>query len=298
MRLARFGTILCVLCACLIGVWLVAKKFDWPGAPEATYPIPRHIEYSFTLQNKTNRLVKQAEFWTYAPVKQTATQTCVKLKTSHPYQLISDDLGNQILHFTFHDLPPYATKIITIKADLMLSDTPNRLSIEDLSTYLEAEKYCESNDPEVTRLAARLKAPKSEKTAESIFRWVAGNVQYTGYLKNARGALYALRNKKGDCTEFMYLFAALCRANNIAARGIGGYVSNENAILKPNDYHNWVEFHDEGIWEIADPQKRIFMQYPSQYIAMRVIGESPMNPMGDYQRFRFAGDGLKVKMNG
>ena len=295
MRLAKFGII---ICACLGCIWIIAEKNDWLGSPKAHYTIPRHIQYSFTLQNTTNRLVREAEFWTYAPVKQTPTQQCVKLEASHPFQLVSDDLGNQILHFTFKNLPPYGTKIITIEADLLLSDTSNPMPVKDLTAYLQAEKYCESDNPEISRLAKKLKTPKPVKTAENIFRWVAGNVQYTGYLRNSRGALYALRNKKGDCTEFMYLFAALCRANNIPARCIGGYVCQKNAVLKPNGYHNWVEFCDGGVWNIADPQRNVFLEHPSKYIAMQVIQESSTNPMGDYYRFRFAGDGVKAKMNG
>jgi hypothetical protein len=47
----------------------------------------------------------------------------------------------------------------------------------------------------------------------------------------------------------------------------------------------------------ADPQKKIFTQNQSDYIVMRVIGESSKNPMGKFHRFRFEGDRLSVKMN-
>jgi transglutaminase-like putative cysteine protease len=295
MRLAKLGII---ICACLLCIWITATTYHWLGTPKAHHTIPRHIQYNFTLQNTTNRLVKEAELWTYGPLKQTPTQQCVKLEASHPFQLILDELGNQILHFTFKNLPPYGSKIITIEADLLLSDSSNPMPVKDTTAYLRAEEYCESDDPEISRLAKKLKGPKPVKTAENIFRWVAGNMEYTGYLREPRGALYALKKKKGDCTEFMYLFAALCRANNIPARCIGGYVCQKNAVLKPNGYHNWVEFFDGGVWNIADPQRNVFMQIPSQYIAMQVIGESPKNPMGNYCRLRCAGDGLKVKMKG
>ncbi|HUT69837.1 MAG TPA: transglutaminase domain-containing protein [Desulfatiglandales bacterium] len=297
MRAAKVGLISCG-CILFLFILMLTKGREWLGSQKVSYTIPRHIQYGFTLQNKTNRLVKEAEFWTYAPVKQTPTQQCVHLEASHPFQVISDDLGNQILQFTFKNLPPYATKIITIEADLLLSDRPNPMQVKDLSAYLRAEKYCESDNPEISRVAKELKGSKPVVTAENIFRWVAGNMEYTGYLRNSRGALYALRDKKGDCTEFMYLFAALCRANNIPARCIGGYICPENAVLKPNGLHNWVELRDNGVWNIADPQRNVFMQDPSHYIAMQVISESPQNPMGDYYRLRFAGDGLRVKMNG
>jgi transglutaminase-like putative cysteine protease len=285
----------CVLLVC--GLILV-KVFDWHFGAESTYVIPRRIHYSFTLQNRTSRIIKGAEFWTYAPVKHTPTQQCMSVNASQPFQVIMDDQGNQILYFTFSTLPPYTTKIIAIEAELLLSDTPNRVPETDLLSYLQEERYCESGSPEIARLAKRLQGADPLKTAENIFRWVASSLRYSGYVRNPRGALYALRNKTGDCTEFMYLFAALCRANNIPARGIGGYVVRENAVLKPNGYHNWAEFYHDGVWRIADPQRNRFMQHQSHYLAMQVLSQSPENPMGKYHRFRCANESLTAKMNG
>ncbi len=285
-------------CVLLVGVFIVVKVYDRHFGAKSTYVIPRHIQYSFTLQNRTSRIIKGVEFWTYAPVKHTPTQQCMSVNASQPFQVILDDQGNQILYLTFHALPPFTTRIITIEAELLLSDTPNRISEKDLRASLQEERYCESGNPEIAGLAKSLQGPDPLKTAENIFRWVASSVRYSGYIRNPRGALYALRNKKGDCTEFMYLFAALCRANNIPARGIGGYLVRENAVLKPNAYHNWAEFYHDGVWRIADPQRKIFMQHQSHYIAMQVLAQSPENPMGNFHRFRYAGEGLKVKMNG
>jgi len=301
-KLSLRRIILCIAggCLCVVLTWAVAQRFrsGVPPPPAVEYTDPRQVRYGFTLQNTTNRLLETAEFWAYAPVKQTSTQRCVNIEASHPYQLTVDDLGNQVLHFTFHNLPPYATKVLSIKADLLVSDTPNQTTIVDFQNYLQAEKYCESDDPEIAQLAETLKAPESLKTAENTFRWVASNVKYTGYSGDPRGALRTLRSKEGDCTEFMYLFTASCRANDIPARGIGGYVCSKNTVLKPSDYHNWAEFYEGGAWRIADPQKEIFKQNQSRYIAMRIISESATNPMGEFSRFRFEGDGLKVKMNG
>ncbi len=283
---------------CVVLSWVILKKYrDVLNFSEIDYSMTRQIRYGFILQNTTNRLLKHAEFWTYAPVKQTSTQRCIHLEASHPYQLILDDWGNQILHFTFNNLPPYATRILTIKAGLKLSDKPNPISIENRQCFLQAEKYLEIDSPQLAEFAKKFKDRKPIEIAKNIFRWVSGNIQYAGYVRNDRGALYALRNKQGDCTEYMYLFTALCRANHIPARGIGGYVYSKNTVLKPSDYHNWGEFYEDGAWRIADPQKRVFMKKSSHYIAMRVIGVSPKNPMGDFHRFRYAGNGLKVKMN-
>jgi hypothetical protein len=295
MRRAKYITI---TCACLLAVWIIAEIYFWLASPRASYTIPRHIRYSFTLRNTTNRLLKGIEFWTYAPVRQTATQQCARLDASHPYQLFLDDLGNQILRFTFGEFAPYATKVITIEVDLLLADSPNSTQVKNLAGYLQADPYCESDDQEISALAKQLQEAKAIETAENIFRWVAGHTHYAGYLKEPRGARYALKQRRGDCTEFMYLFAALCRASKIPARGIAGYVCRENALLHPGDYHNWVEFYADGVWKIADPQGKGFLVHPSHYIAMQVLGKASKSPLNGHHRFRCSAVGVEVTMEG
>lgn len=283
---------------CLVIIWAIKVTTDKRADLDSkSYSIPRQVQYNFTLRNKTNRSIKKAEFWTYAPVKQTSTQLCDNIESSHPYQMIYDELGNQVLHFTVNDIPPYATKIIQIKARVLLSDKPVPATVKDIKPYLKAEKYIESDDPNIFNTAKKLDASNNLKTAENIFNWVAGNVQFIGYIKKERGALYALSNKKGDCTEFMYLFTALCRAVKIPARCIGGYIAKESSILKPGYYHNWAEFYEDGAWRISDPQNKVFMKENSNYIAMRIIKRPQDNPMLKFNRFRVHGEGLEVKMN-
>ncbi|MGE5838523.1 MAG: transglutaminase-like domain-containing protein [Deltaproteobacteria bacterium] len=283
--------------ALAFGLILVVSFCD-PIPRKAAYPIPRQIQYSFTLQNRTNQTLKNAEFWAQAPVKETANQRCECLEVSHPYQLQSDEHGNQTLYFNLPEIPPFATVIISVQAFLSLSDTPNELPASDLNSYLHPEPFCESDAPEITRLAATLRSGKLMDTVDRIFNWVTSNVQYAGYIRNERGALYALKNKQGDCTEFMYLFAALCRASQIPSRTVGGYVCSGNTVVKPGDYHNWAEFFDGKRWRIADPQRKILMKETSNHIAMQVIADKARNPMAGFQRFRFFGEGLKVKMDG
>jgi transglutaminase-like putative cysteine protease len=266
--------------------------------PEASYPIQRQIQYSFTLQNFSNQALKNAEFWAHAPVKQTANQKCELLEVSHPHQLLSDEHGNQTLYFRLPEMPAFGTVIVSVKASLALADTANRMSDIKPKAYLKPEPFCESGAPEIARLAAGFSSGKPVVAAEEIFNWVAANIRYAGYLRNERGALYALKNRQGDCTEFMYLFAALCRAREIPARNIGGFVCTGNTVVKPGEHHNWVEFFDGKVWRLADPQRKGWMPDGPRYIAMRVIGETANDPMAGFQRFRFNGEGLKVKMNG
>ena len=289
--------IIIVLYVIAISIQPFASGLDTRANTDPDDFTPVHIQYSFIIKNSTNRLVENAQLWTYAPVKQTAIQKCLRIKSSFPYQLIIDDQDNQILHFTFPHFAPFATKTIAIEADLLLSFKPDPITLKNLNPYVRAEKYCESNNPKIIHFAQQFQSENVIRTAMNVFQWVSRNLQYAGYLKNVRGALYALTSKTGDCTEYMYLFSALCRANDIPTRCIGGYICTENTILTVDEYHNWAEFYGDGTWQISDPQKGVFMQHASHYVAMRIIAESPDNPMGEYNQFRFSGEGLKVKMN-
>lgn len=263
----------------------------------STYPISRQVKYGFTLRNTTSRVIPKAEFWTYAPVKNTSTQLYVGLKSSHPYEFVTDAFGNQVLHYTFNNFPPHGTKILTITADLMLSNGPNLAEESDLKAFLRPEKYVESDHPEIVKIAGELKAFTTTKTVENVFGWLKKTVKYDGYSSRPQGALYAFSHKKGDCTELMYLFAAFCRANDIPVRCMGGYVCKGNMMLKPNRYHNWPEYYHKGRWHLADPRNNKFRQHSADYIAMKVIAKSTEGEFPRFERYRCKGRGLTAKMN-
>jgi transglutaminase-like putative cysteine protease len=285
-------------CLALSLVIIAILVFDFlhPPVPSLAYPIERQIKYAFTLQNRTNRPIDNVEFRIPAPLLRTSTQRRFYVETTHAYLLDGDSSGNQTLCFNFPTFPPFASKIIAIKAGLRVSARPNQSKVPDVDSYLKSEKHMESDDPDIRRLALKLKAPKKEKTSENIFKWITENIRYAGYLRNTRGARYALVHKQGDCTEFACLFVALCRANDIPARCMGGYICRRNTVLNPSDYHNWAEFHLNGAWRLADPQNRIFMKNHEDYIAMRIIHESK-DRENSFHRFWFRGTGLKVRMN-
>lgn len=261
------------------------------------YTIPRTVRYGFSINNTSNILIKNGIFKTYAPVKKTAFQTCNNIAASHHFSIKDDIFGNRILVFNLGPIPPYGSKIINITAELLLSNTPNSLPEKDLNIWLKPEKYIESDNQKIIKTAYYIKGATTEKTAEKILNLVADHITYSGYIKNARGALYAFKEKKGDCTEYMYLFTALARAAGIPSRGIGGYVVTGNTILNSAGYHNWSEFYDHGKWQVADPQKRVFMKNGNTYIAMKIMTPREKSSKTHFERFYIEGKGLTVKMN-
>jgi len=281
MKYAAF--LLLISMACIVPV----------SASSAKGGIPRLIEYSFTVKNATNHLIPKAEFLTYAPAQQTATQKCVNITASQPYEPTEDDGGNKIITFKLKDMPPFSQRVITIKTNLLLSKEPESISVKKklFKTYLLPAEYIESTDPHITKLAETLKNKKPENTVQNIAKWINDNVKYIGYVRNRHGALYALTNKSGDCTEFADLFTALCRADGIETRRISGYVCKENMILKPFEYHDWAEYYCNGRWHVSDIQSQPGNNY--DHIAFHI--ESGNNK--DFDRFKVFPEGIQAEMN-
>ncbi len=282
------------LWTCAVAIFLpVAAAWAGEAAPAAS--AERYIRYGFTVQNTTGQLVPEAELWVCAPLKETSTQRLLDVKASQSYERQTDDLGNHLLRFVFSNVPPYAVRIATVEATLALSAEPVPLAVETAS-WLKSGPLFEYEAEDFDRLAPEFPAGASEQTARAIYDWVRGHLQDAGYDGMDRGALYALVQKKGDCTEYATLFVALCRRAGIPARAMGGYVVSQNAILNPAAFHNWAEYYLDGRWHVADPQTGAFNEKADPYVATRVLGESD-SPLGNFARFRCIGDGMKAEMN-
>ncbi len=297
----QFWTI-CLLLAVAIAS-LTGCTVGGDALPEGTTPavsIQRRIAYGSTVENLTGRAVRGAELWVRAPVKRTATQRCDRIETSQPHELLTDGLGNQVLRFTFGTIPPYGSRLITIRASLFLSDTPGPMEAAELRRFLQPEPWIESGEAPIIRLIQTIKGRHGHSGPGEIFRWITENIASAGYTRGDRGALHCLAQRRGDCTEQACLFAALCRAAGIPARVVGGWVCEEDRVLSAADHHDWAEVHGAGVWHVADPQGRVLMTKPSRYIAMHIRG-GPDEPgrigMTGFRRFRIVGEGLKAWMH-
>lgn len=291
----------CFIILAIIAFFIPGESYSFSSPDKSfqrtSHQLSRHIRYAYTIENRSPNVARDVHFWTYAPVKVTPTQICTKISSSNHYELITDEYQNQILHYVFDFIPPYGSKRITVDVDLVFSKTPNQSSPDNLEEYLLPERFIECDNREIRTLAQQLHKNHLMGTVESIFHWIVENMSSPGYLHNERGALYALQNQKGDCTEYMYLFVALCRAEGIPARCLGGYICSQNSILKSNQYHNWAEFYFQGSWRIADPHKNTFLENHSDYVAFHVMKSSPANPISGFSRFHVRGKGLHVWMD-
>lgn len=125
--------------------------------------------------------------------------------------------------------------------------------------YVQPEELVQSDSPEIVSKAQSITQGIMDihDKVSKIYGFVTSHVRYS-HEEQERGALWALKNGTGDCSEYSYLFVALCRAAGIPARlnvGFGFRPSEENTT----DGHMWAEYYLQNYgWVPVDPTWHIF----------------------------------------
>ncbi|TYR31756.1 transglutaminase domain-containing protein [Sphingobacterium phlebotomi] len=206
-----------------------------------------------------------------------------------------EEHGDRFAEFELDSISESISIQISAAIDLWCNDfsAPKSVTVHDsLDAFLSAEKYIECDNDLIVQQAVKLKNHKSDlKTIRNIHAFVHKNLKYSGYNPKDVGAVAALQNLNGDCTEFADLFVALCRANKIPARVVEGYKTENISMAQ----HNWAEvFLPEFGWRIVDPTISSFQQLDNAYI--KLSSNRHLNALNGYHFFSYVyrGDPIKV----
>lgn len=151
---------------------------------------------------------------------------------------------------------PAATNRIALSFHAALQASPATgpfLLARPATNDLRAEKFIESNDREILRLALTLSGRTDEQRARAALAVVTNRLAEGDYDPEDRGAAETLKRGKGDCTDFADLYVALCRAAGIPARTVQGFLMTPP---RPDDTrrHDWAEVWLRGRgWVHVDP---------------------------------------------
>ena len=186
----------------------------------------------------------------------------------HP-KIFNDDSGNTYACWDNLVIEPGTS--FSVKIDYYLLSFSFRVRIDPKLTtdyeknsylyieYTQPEELAQSNAPEIISQAASLTKgiTNTHEKVSRIYSFVTSHVQYARQ-EYERGALWALENRTGDCSEFSYLFVALCRAAGIPARIQAGF-GFRSTSEKIQDGHMWAEyFLQNGGWIPVDPTWKLF----------------------------------------
>ena len=115
--------------------------------------------------------------------------------------------------------------------------------------YLLPSRYCQSD--KLGGLASSIigTTPHNHHQVARIRTWVHDNITYErGSSDSSTSALETANTRRGVCRDFAHLGIALCRAINVPARMVVGFVHN----LDPMDMHAWFEAFIGGRWYTFD----------------------------------------------
>jgi len=134
--------------------------------------------------------------------------------------------------------------------------------------FTQPEPLVQSDNPQIIQLARNLTGNSDGLHGKvlAVYNFVVNYLRYQ-VQDEERGALWALENGVGDCSEFSYLFVALCRAAGIPARIQAGFAFH-NAGESLADGHMWAEYYLENYgWIPVDPTWKQFDALDSKHFS-------------------------------
>jgi transglutaminase-like putative cysteine protease len=120
---------------------------------------------------------------------------------------------------------------------------------DDVLHYTLPSRYCQSD--QLGNLASQIteNVEPGYDQAEAIRCWIFENVRYEyGTSDASTSAVDTAKTRVGVCRDFTHLGISLCRALNIPARMVVGYLYQ----LDPMDLHAWFEAYVDGRWYTFD----------------------------------------------
>lgn len=133
---------------------------------------------------------------------------------------------------------------------LHLDETPVTAVPDEVLHYLLPSRYCESDS--LNRVAQQLfgKLPPGLQRVKAIENWIYESVEYCpGWTGSTTTAQDVFVQRVGVCRDFAHLGITLCRALNIPARLVVGYVHFQQP---PQDFHALFEAWLDGRWVLFD----------------------------------------------
>jgi transglutaminase-like putative cysteine protease len=265
------------------------------------------LGFTFFVPGKTSRM----RFFVVLPKSIPDRQKILGIKYSPKPSKVFHENGNRYAEFVFVE-PKKRFKVkIDVKAKLFRYDlsTARKKREKNLSKgrgfkdFLKQEEYIEKDHPKIQQLAESIQGKIETDIVKNIYNFVADNMEYVVPGKKALGAVKALEQKKGDCSEYSDLFVAICRAKDIPARVATGYTMRFDEV---SPKHHWVEVYLQKYgWVPFDPswgdvknvpfRNRLFGRMNPVYVYLSHIRNDEALHNNHFFTFRYWGDKVKLK---
>ncbi|MGB7160802.1 MAG: transglutaminase family protein [Tepidisphaeraceae bacterium] len=136
-----------------------------------------------------------------------------------------------------------------------VQDVPN-----EYVQFLLPSRYCEVD--RMIQMAWDLfgKTQPGWSRVAAICDWAHDRVEFGyAYASTSNTAVSVCENRKGVCRDFMHLAITMCRAMNIPARYVTGYLGDIGIppVPSPMDFSAWFEVYLSGKWHTFDARHNV-----------------------------------------
>ncbi len=201
------------------------------------------LRYDFSMQAVPSKM----NFVTLIPQTIANRQKILDINYSAQPRRVFTKNANTYAEFVFNRPPRQFTLKINVKAEIYRYDlfTAKKQYKEqpppkdpNLSNFIQHEHCIQKNHAHIHEIAKTIRGQTEIDIVKSIYEFVTDRLRYVPRTDEL-GAVKALAAKQGDCVEYSDLFVALCRAKNIPARVIKGYVTK----FDDSPEHAWAEVY-------------------------------------------------------
>ena len=234
---------------------------------ERTDEKTQEVEFIHQIRNYGPGTVTTADVYLAKPKDRDNQHLLTDVEFSlEPTGIIEDQWGQKVAHFHFDDLGPteFRTVSMTVQANLYANNYfiyPERVGQldeipEDIRELYLVDNTKFSFGSSVIQSAVD-KAVSDETNpywiARRIFNYVIEHMEY----ELAGGwniAPTVLERGNGSCSEYSFVYIAMCRAAGLPARYVGSIAIRGDDASYDEVFHRWVEVYLPGFgWIPVDP---------------------------------------------
>jgi transglutaminase-like putative cysteine protease len=183
-----------------------------------------------------------------------------------PVHDFSDGFGNQVWRLVapagrlrlvcdaLAEVPPTPDPVLPGLPKTPVADLP-----DDTLVYTLASRYCQIDlfIGDAWKMFGSITSGWEQ--VQAICDWLKGNVVYGAGSTASTSSFEAYQARCGVCRDFAHLGVAFCRALNIPARYVSGYLPDIGVPPDPvpMDFHAWFEAYLDGDWRTFDARHNV-----------------------------------------
>jgi len=237
---------------------------EWKVVQNERYAI---IEYTHQVRNYGPGRLKNLDVYIAVPQNMARQKIVGEIQFEPaPTDMLTDQWGQKVAHFNYQNLPPQKIQNSVMKVKAKIYEIRYFIFPEQVGTleqipaaikkqYLvDGEKY-RVNNPYFKNIVRQVVG--SEKNAywiaRKLYRYVIDQMHYE-LVGGWNIAPTVLRRGSGSCSEYTFVYVALCRTAGLPARYSGSVVVRGDDASLDDVFHRWAEVYLPNYgWIPVDP---------------------------------------------